>query len=493
MKSNPKTRKLILITLGILFVLLPIFIVNFSIITDINNKSSNFGDYSNLEKENLKISEVSGRIHIDNNWTAAKSAGICTGNGTYSEPYVIEDLVIDAGDSGSCIKIENSNVYFKIENCSFYNSEPSWLDAGIRLSNVENSLIITNNCSSNFRGIYLSYSYKNTISGNILNNNTLNGIYLWESRNNTISGNNASNNDRDGIFLSYSNNNTLSGNNANNNDYAIYLTDSNYNNVSGNTVNNNRYGMYLADGVSNNVSGNTANNNQFGINLWKGVGNNVSGNTVNNNHHGIHLARSNNNTIRFNIIEENDIGIYLRTSYSNEISNNTFNGNNVDFQDYVYVDPKSTFRNPITIVIVITAVAFSGTVFVPILITRKRSAKNGEIKSPGISEILAIISSITCLVGGFFYLWSAPDLPYFSPIFAVLFGVMVIIGAFIGLKFKRGGPLLCLVMGIYSVLIIFGFSIFFLFGAIFIIIGSIVGLIGAKKKKGSETIKPIKI
>lgn len=38
---------------------------------------------------------VSGKIHIDNNWTAAKSAGICTGNGTYSEPYVIDDLMVE--------------------------------------------------------------------------------------------------------------------------------------------------------------------------------------------------------------------------------------------------------------------------------------------------------------------------------------------------------------------------------------------------------------
>ncbi|MFX0142160.1 MAG: hypothetical protein ACFFDN_51455 [Candidatus Hodarchaeota archaeon] len=50
---------------------------------------------------------VSGKIHIDNNWTAAKSAGICTGNGTYSEPYVIDDFIIDGGGSGSCILIEN--------------------------------------------------------------------------------------------------------------------------------------------------------------------------------------------------------------------------------------------------------------------------------------------------------------------------------------------------------------------------------------------------
>lgn len=35
----------------------------------------------------------------------------------YSNPYVIEYLVIDGGYSGSCILIEYSEVYFIIENC----------------------------------------------------------------------------------------------------------------------------------------------------------------------------------------------------------------------------------------------------------------------------------------------------------------------------------------------------------------------------------------
>ena len=61
----------------------------------------------------MNISAVSGKIHIDGNsgWDAFKAAGNCTGNGTYSMPYVIEDLVIGDGGLGSCILIENSDVY----------------------------------------------------------------------------------------------------------------------------------------------------------------------------------------------------------------------------------------------------------------------------------------------------------------------------------------------------------------------------------------------
>ena len=140
MKSSRKTKAIILITIGINFTFLSLFI-NIDL-----DMSSNYRD------EFLDLSAVSGKIVIINNsgWVAFRSTGNCTGNGTYSEPYVIEDLVIDGEDSGSCILIENSGVYFKIENCTIYNSY-----AGIRLSNVSNSLIITNNCSSNSNGILL--------------------------------------------------------------------------------------------------------------------------------------------------------------------------------------------------------------------------------------------------------------------------------------------------------------------------------------------------
>ena len=55
------------------------------------------------------------------NWAVAKSAGICTGEGTAGDPYVIKDHIFSIS-SGRGLIIENSRVYFRIENCSFYNT-----------------------------------------------------------------------------------------------------------------------------------------------------------------------------------------------------------------------------------------------------------------------------------------------------------------------------------------------------------------------------------
>jgi parallel beta-helix repeat protein len=142
---------------------------------------------------------MSWHIHIDDNdplsnWSVAKDAEICTGNGTFFEPYVIEDFVINGGNVGSCIWIENSNAYFRIENCSLTNSAELLTQAGIKLNNVNNSYIINNTCLSNGNGIRAEYCDNNTIYGNIVNDNEHHGISLYNCNNNSISSNKADNN-----------------------------------------------------------------------------------------------------------------------------------------------------------------------------------------------------------------------------------------------------------------------------------------------------------
>ena len=72
LKSNAHSKIIILITLGTLFALLPLITTNLSFITGNSNKSSDYSDDSNLDYENLKLSVVSGKIHINNNWSDAK-------------------------------------------------------------------------------------------------------------------------------------------------------------------------------------------------------------------------------------------------------------------------------------------------------------------------------------------------------------------------------------------------------------------------------------
>ena len=301
------------------------------------------------------------------NWSkTALNYAWCSGSGSWADPYVIEHVTINGQGSEFCIKIEDSDVYFIIQNCSLYNSGPFPVLSGIYLFNVDNGKIISTNCSDNYKGIYLSESNNNTLSGNTANNNGF-GIDLGDSDNNLLSGNIVSSNSF-GIDLWGSDNNKLLGNNANNNDYGISLRESNNNNLSGNTVsNNNLHGISLDYSNNNNLSENIMNfcgislsgsfaevashiiddtnlvNNKpvyyyvnelgLGLSNFTNAGqiflincNNsiISGFNLSNSTTGIYLGYSNNNILSGNNASNNNLyGIYL--CYSN---NNTLSGNN---------------------------------------------------------------------------------------------------------------------------------------------------------------------
>ena len=146
MKSTRKLKITILIILDIFFAFLSPFIYYPSFITRNSSMTANYN--IEFDCDNLQNSVESGRIHIAGNsgWVDFRNDGNCTGQGTYSDPYIIEDLEIDGGDLGSCILIEDSNVFFRIENCTVYNS--GWIDGpgeysgGIKLSDVMNAQII---------------------------------------------------------------------------------------------------------------------------------------------------------------------------------------------------------------------------------------------------------------------------------------------------------------------------------------------------------------
>ncbi|MFX1495072.1 MAG: right-handed parallel beta-helix repeat-containing protein, partial [Promethearchaeota archaeon] len=149
---------------------------------------------NSLNKENLykiapKSLQVSEQILIDDNWVGAKSVGICTGSGTFSDPFVIQDLILIGNGTGTGISIGNSkNVYFRIENCSIFN-----FTIGIRLAISCNGTLLNNNCSNNEIGIYLDgwidipnptpemvaqcYCMNNTVSNNFISKNEDYGIY----------------------------------------------------------------------------------------------------------------------------------------------------------------------------------------------------------------------------------------------------------------------------------------------------------------------------
>jgi len=217
-------------------------------------------------------------------WTqAANQLAWINGSGTYSDPYVIENLIIDANNFSSGIIIENSNVFFKIENCRVFNAS-----VGINLINVNNSQLVKNNCSNNnLDGIRLYQSNNNTVSGNIVYDNNWNGINLIMSNQTEISGNTVYSNTQEGIMIYISKNNTISGNTVTNNDGNGVRIEQYSKNIEvlGNTLNNNYMdGIFVLASSSSILMRNIANNNnRYGIGLEDSDNNLVVGNILNGN------------------------------------------------------------------------------------------------------------------------------------------------------------------------------------------------------------------
>ena len=126
---------------------------------------------------------VGTTISIDNNWTATNTTyDWCNGAGSINDPYIIENITIDAQGSRSGILIENTDDYFIIRNCTIHDV-PSWnfvtegYDAGIKLYNTDNGRIYNNTIyDTEYASIYLDSADNNTIYENILYQNDLWGI-----------------------------------------------------------------------------------------------------------------------------------------------------------------------------------------------------------------------------------------------------------------------------------------------------------------------------
>ena len=88
-------------------------------------------------------------IHIDGNWSyTVGNYSWCSGDGSWQNPYIIENVVINASNSptGSGILINNSKeYYFCIKNCTVFNGGAGPYDAGIKLENSNNGTLSKNN------------------------------------------------------------------------------------------------------------------------------------------------------------------------------------------------------------------------------------------------------------------------------------------------------------------------------------------------------------
>ncbi|MHA2238376.1 MAG: right-handed parallel beta-helix repeat-containing protein [Candidatus Hodarchaeales archaeon] len=295
------SRKLIVI---IPFGLVILMNVGYSAAEMVLFKSPSYSTSEDFAPNSLEISYSLSQeppppiILIDgnNDFAAQASAKNWDGNGSITNPYVIEGISITLEPDAIGIEIKNTDVYFQVANCLLIGGEEVIGKIGIRLGNVTNGQVSNNTVTNGICGMYLDRSHNITIV-----NNTLaklqgyrgygTGIMAANSDNNVFDNNRIVNNEGGGIIIGNCNNNVI---------------------VNNTLTNNNLGGICFWGGCNNNVLANNtvANNNDAGIYLDESSNNVLVNNTVaNNNDAGIYLDESSNNIFRTNNLVNNSFSV----------------------------------------------------------------------------------------------------------------------------------------------------------------------------------------
>lgn len=298
------------------------------------------------------------QMAIENNWK---------GDGTESNPYVIENLTIKDDNSKYGISINNVSKFFIINNCFIRKSKfgilinnskngiikkCTFLDetwSGIEIINSNSIIIINNSFSSifwasieilnsnnskleendinkGFNGINLINISFCLIQENFLYDNDYGGISIKNSFNNTIDNNYFVHGKKYGVYSYNSINNLIQSNQILRNEYyGIFISTSNHTFLNKNFIEDNRYfGIYLQHSLDLSI-------NQNFINSREGTC--------------IYIRNSNKTIVNDNILSNSIKGIDIREGFFNEINENCLS--NINYTEILLKDSKKNkfFKN----------------------------------------------------------------------------------------------------------------------------------------------------
>jgi len=140
------------------------------------------------------------------NWTwVEEQVWFSEGVGNSTDPYVLENIEISVDTSNAGLTIQNSEVYFVLDNLTITNLGGD----GLELTNVSNAYVSSSNFNNNGNsGMYLSNVNSSEFIFSYFLNNTVDGIYATDSNLNDFAVD-CSGNGRYGMILASSDNNTL--------------------------------------------------------------------------------------------------------------------------------------------------------------------------------------------------------------------------------------------------------------------------------------------
>ncbi|MFX0087636.1 MAG: right-handed parallel beta-helix repeat-containing protein [Candidatus Hodarchaeota archaeon] len=228
------------------------------------------------------------------------------GNGTTSDPYIIGGLSIIGNNSGDLIRISNTDLHFRIDNCFLFGGYNGISLYNFNTGDITNSIII-----NNIDGLYLSSSANTTVINNTIADNIHHGIRFTSIADSTVVNNTIINNYWAAVSLTSSVNCTLANNTiASNDGYGIRLNSSNFSLIFDNNISDNNWGGIRVDYSTNNTISNNIifNNKGVGVSLIISDYGNVANNTIMNNYgYGVHLNFSNFSLLLSNNVSDNNL------------------------------------------------------------------------------------------------------------------------------------------------------------------------------------------
>ncbi|MHA1673649.1 MAG: right-handed parallel beta-helix repeat-containing protein, partial [Promethearchaeota archaeon] len=255
------------------------------------------------------------------NWSDTETnEAWCSGAGTIGDPYVIENVTIDANGKGYGISISHSVKHFILRNCVIQNGE--YYDEAILLYNVSNGIIESNRLVDNIRGIMASYLCdNNTVRLNNITGQTLSSGDWGISFNNNCDNNTIFDNWLDYVDFGVRITSTSQHTNISSNlieslsDDGIYVSGScHYTHIELNTLlTGGATGINLISSDYCTVIDNTITDMyECGIYLYSGADHaNISSNTLSGNEiFGIMIQDVTNATLQNNLMTGNCLGFY---------------------------------------------------------------------------------------------------------------------------------------------------------------------------------------
>jgi parallel beta-helix repeat protein len=314
------------------------------------------GEEQNGIDRKLVDSVVAGTPHGpivisgDGEFKLAVEAESWDGQGSESDPYIIENFDFDlGGTNGRCIDISDTTVHFIIRDCTLTGAS-GFGGVGIYLYNVTNCEVSENILFNNYVGIYFDADNATIVNNEILSTES-SGIYSSSTMYSLISGNTI-NGGHVGLNLWYAESCEVSDNTVTNSiEASMYLPFSENVTVSDNDfINGTLWGLYLEWSDSCTLIRNTISLCGDGIFITYSYNNSIKECTLERNTNGIvfdFLGTSSVNVVEFceirdnverGIIADSTRNLFRWNVFVNNSFGDAFDDGVVNIFDYNYYD-----------------------------------------------------------------------------------------------------------------------------------------------------------